>query len=112
VIVLGVGANGKSVLMHVLTKLHGEENISNTPLVVLLNNRFATKELEGKNVNIDMELSKASVSDMAMLKKLTGHQPVRIEPKHLPAYNAKLWAKQFFSTNEMPEMIYRRSLSP
>jgi phage/plasmid-associated DNA primase len=76
VILLGVGANGKSVLMHVLTKLHGKENVSNTPLVTLLNNRFATKELEGKNVNIDMELSKATITDMAMLKKLTGQQPV------------------------------------
>jgi phage/plasmid-associated DNA primase len=116
VILLGVGANGKSVLMHVLTKLHGEDNVSNTPLVTLLNNRFATKELEGKKVNINMELSRATITDMAMLKKLTGQQPVRIEPKHLPAYNAKLWAKQFFSTNEMPEMMdfsdghYRREV--
>jgi putative DNA primase/helicase len=116
VILLGVGANGKSVLMHVLTKLHGDDNVSNTPLVTLLNNRFSTKELEGKNVNIDMELSKATITDMAMLKKLTGQQPIRIEPKHLPAYNIKLWAKQFFSTNEMPEMMdftdghYRREV--
>jgi phage/plasmid-associated DNA primase len=51
VILLGVGSNGKSVLMHVLTALHGTENVSGTPLTSLLSNRFAKKELEGKNVN-------------------------------------------------------------
>ena len=116
VILLGVGANGKSVLMHVLTKLHGQENVSSVPLVTLLNNRFAKKELEGKNVNIDMEMSKATINDMGVLKELTGQQPVRVEPKHLPAYSTKLWAKLFFSTNEMPEMMdfsdghYRREV--
>ena len=116
VILLGVGANGKSVLMHVLTELHGQENVSSVPLTTLLNNRFAKKELEGKNVNIDMEMSKATVNDMGVLKELTGQQPVRIEPKHLPAYNTRLWAKLFFSTNEMPEILdfsdghYRREV--
>src|SRR5215213_11395590 len=116
VILLGVGANGKSVLMYVLTKLHGQENVSSVPLVTLLNNRFAKKELEGKNVNIDMEMSKATINDMGVLKELTGQQPVRIEPKHLPAYSTRLWAKLFFSTNEMPEMMdfsdghYRREV--
>ena len=116
VILLGVGANGKSVLMHVLTKLHGQENVSPVPLATLLNNRFAKKELEGKNVNIDMEMSKATINDMGVLKELTGQQPVRIEPKHLPAYSTRLWAKLFFSTNEMPEMMdfsdghYRREV--
>jgi phage/plasmid-associated DNA primase len=116
VILLGVGANGKSVLMHVLTKLHGKENVSPVPLATLLNNRFAKKELEGKNVNIDMEMSKATINDMGVLKELTGQQPVRIEPKHLPAYSTRLWAKLFFSTNEMPEMMdfsdghYRREV--
>jgi putative DNA primase/helicase len=116
VILLGVGANGKSVLMHVLTRLHGPENVSPVPLATLLNNRFAKKELEGKNVNIDMEMSKATINDMGVLKELTGQQPVRIEPKHLPAYSTRLWAKLFFSTNEMPEMMdfsdghYRREV--
>jgi P4 family phage/plasmid primase-like protien len=116
-ILIGVGANGKSVLMHVLTALHGEDNVSNTPLTLLISNRFAKKELEGKNVNIDMEMStKASISDISVLKELTGQQPVRIEPKHLPAYTTRLWAKHFFSTNEMPEMLdftdghYRREV--
>ena len=44
-----------------------------TPLTSLLGNRFAKKELEGKNVNIDMEMSKATINDMSVLKELTGY---------------------------------------
>jgi putative DNA primase/helicase len=116
VVLLGNGANGKSVLMHVLTRLHGEENVSNTSLNALVNNRFAAADLLGKNVNIDMELSNATITDMAMLKKLTGQQPVRIERKNMDAYDTLLHAKLFFSTNEMPQIIdfsdghYRREI--
>ena len=103
-ILLGFGSNGKSVLMHVLTKLHGEDNIAHTSLVHLLGNRFSKMELEGKNINIDMEMSQASIEDMSVLKELTGSEPIRVEPKYMPAYNTRLWAKHFFSTNEMPQM--------
>lgn len=103
-ILLGFGSNGKSVLMHVLTKLHGEDNVSNTSLARLLDDRFAKKDLEGKNVNIDMEMSKATIDDMSVLKELTGSQPTRIRPMYREAYTTRLWAKHFFSTNEMPQM--------
>ena len=103
-ILLGFGSNGKSVLMHILTMLHGEDNVSNTSLARLLSDRFAKKDLEGKNVNLDMEMSKATIDDMSVLKELTGSQPIRVEPKYMQAYTTRLWAKHFFSTNEMPEM--------
>src|SRR5919112_1475927 len=93
-----------SALMHVLTKLHGEDNVSNTSLASLLKDRFSRKELEGKNVNIDMEMSRATIDGISVLKELTGSQPIRVEPKYLDAYTTRLWAKHFFSTNEMPEM--------
>jgi putative DNA primase/helicase len=103
-ILLGFGSNGKSVLMHVLTKLHGEDNVSNVSLTTLLKERFARRGLEGMNVNIDMEMSRATIDDMSVLKELTGSQPIRVEPKYKDAYNTRLWAKMFFSTNEMPDM--------
>ena len=88
--------------MHVLTKLHGEDNVSNTSLASLMNNRFAKKQLEGKNVNIDMEMSKATIEDMSVLKELTGQQPITIEGKYQQPYTTRLWAHHFFSANEMP----------
>jgi len=92
------------VLMHTLTKIHGEDNVSHTSLALLLSNRFAKQDLEGMSVNIDMEMSHATIDDMSVLKELTGSEKIRVEAKFHPAYTTRLWAKHFFSTNEMPEI--------
>jgi len=103
-ILVGFGSNGKSVLMHVLTKLHGEDSVSNTSLNMLLKDKFAKKDLEDKNVNIDMEMSGGTIDDLSILKELTGQQPIRIEPKYMQAYTTRLWAKHWGSANEMPRI--------
>jgi P4 family phage/plasmid primase-like protien len=102
-ILIGIGANGKSVFTALLTALHGQKNVSNVTLDSLINNRFAVADLENKNVNIDTELSSATIKDIAILKKLTGRQPIRIERKNQQAYDTKLYAKLFFNANKMPE---------
>jgi len=74
-ILIGIGANGKSVFTAILTALHGHNNVSNVTLDSLINNRFAVADLENKNVNIDTELSSATIKDIAILKKLTVDSP-------------------------------------
>jgi putative DNA primase/helicase len=99
----GYGSNGKSVLTSLLTALHGERNVSNLPLSAMLKNQFALSDLEGKDVNIDSELSGSTIYDTAILKKLTGNQPIRIERKGQQAYDTKLYAKLWFSANKIPQ---------
>ncbi|HEY7570221.1 MAG TPA: phage/plasmid primase, P4 family [Nitrososphaeraceae archaeon] len=101
-ILFGYGGNGKSVFTGVLTSLHGMQNVSNVPLRAMINNTFALSDLEGKNVNIDTELSSTSIEDTAIIKKLTGRQPIRIERKNQRAYDTVLHAKLFFSANKIP----------
>jgi putative DNA primase/helicase len=69
----------------------------------MIRNQFALSDLEGKDVNIDAELSCATIYDTAILKKLTGRQPIRIERKKQDAYDAKLHAKLWFSANKLPQ---------
>jgi putative DNA primase/helicase len=100
----GQGANGKSVFTGLLTKIHGEKNVSNVSLLSLTDNRFALSDLEYKDVNIDTELSTNSdvvLKDTSILKKLTGgrKQPIRIESKYQKAYDAYIHAKLFFNAN-------------
>lgn len=102
-ILFGYGANGKSVFTGLLTELHGIKNVSNVPLSAIIKNTFALSDLENKDVNIDAELSSATIHDTAILKKLTGRQPVRIERKNQRAYDTILHAKLFFSANNIPE---------
>jgi len=102
-ILFGYGANGKSVFTGLLTCLHGIKNVSNVPLNAIVKNPFALSDLENKDVNIDTELSSATIHDTAILKKLTGRQPVRIERKNQRAYDAALHTKLFFSANKIPQ---------
>ena len=101
-ILIGNGANGKSVFTGLVTNLHGLKNVSNVSLTSLVTNRFALADLENKDVNIDTELSSVTIKDMSILKKLTGKQPIRIERKGKDAYEVILHAKQIFNANQMP----------
>ena len=101
-ILIGVGANGKSVYTGLLTNLHGFKNVSNVSLNSLVNNPFALADLENKDVNIDTELSSNSIKDMSVLKKLTGNHPIRIERKNQQAYDTILHAKLIFNANQLP----------
>jgi len=115
-ILIGSGANGKSVFIGILSNLHGLRNISNVPLHSLVTNRFALADLENKDVNVDTELSSSTINDMSILKKLTGRQPLRIERKGQHAHDVLLWAKQFFNANQLPrtsdnsDAHYRREI--
>jgi P4 family phage/plasmid primase-like protien len=115
-ILIGTGANGKSVFIGILSNLHGLRNISNVPLHSLVTNRFALADLENKDVNVDTELSSSTINDMSILKKLTGRQPLRIERKGQHAHDVLLWAKQFFNANQLPrtsdnsDAHYRREI--
>ncbi|MDQ6863513.1 MAG: DUF5906 domain-containing protein [Thermoproteota archaeon] len=59
--------------------------------------------MANKDVNIDTELSSATIHETSILKKLTGRQPVRIERKNQRAHDATLHAKLFFSANKIPQ---------
>jgi P4 family phage/plasmid primase-like protien len=115
-ILIGVGANGKSVYTGLVNNLHGLNNVSNVPLKALVENRFALADLENKDVNIDTELSSNSIKDMSILKKLTGKHPMRIERKGKQAYDTILHAKLIFNANQIPtnpdssDAHYRREI--
>lgn len=114
----GYGSNGKSVFTALLTSLHGTKNVSNVSVKSLIESRFASADLEFKNLNIDSEYSDGSVKDTSILKKLTGgrKQPIRVERKNQDAYDTILYAKLFFNANSLNERIektnadYRREV--
>ena len=104
VVLIGNGGNGKNVFIGIITGLHGKKNVSNVPLAHLgnLNLRFATSQLENKNVNFDTELSTKSYNDLSTLKKFTDTQPIPIERKGKDLYDIESWAKQILSCNKLP----------
>lgn len=101
-ILVGSGANGKSVLIEVLRKFFGMENVSNRTLQQLANNRFAPASLYGKLVNMAGEIPSTAIRETAMLKDLTGGNDISAEFKHQNSFTFKNTTKLIFSTNEPP----------
>ena len=102
----GHGANGKTVFTGIITKLHGDKNVSNVSLQDMLKDSFALSDLEGKDVN-DNELTNQTIKESSRLKKLTAgsRNRIRIQRKNQRAYDTILHAKLIFNVNEMPNSL-------
>ena len=99
----GSGRNGKGVMLGIIKRLLGIQNISGESLHRLLENRFAVSELYGKFANIDADLSKEALKNTGVLKKLTGEDYIPAEKKFLPPFKFVNHAKLLFSANEIPK---------
>jgi P4 family phage/plasmid primase-like protien len=105
----GGGANGKTSLINIIQGLVGDANYSSESLVSLGENRFAAQSLVGKMVNFCSEEPKHCFNATGILKKITGNDPVMVEPKHLRSFNYVNYAKFVISYNEMPFLPDRTS---
>jgi P4 family phage/plasmid primase-like protien len=99
----GSGRNGKGVMLEVIKRLLGHQNVSGESLHRLLYNRFAPAELHGKLANIDADLSKEALKNTGTLKKLTGGDYIPAEKKFLEPFKFVNSAKLLFSANEIPQ---------
>jgi putative DNA primase/helicase len=98
----GTGRNGKGVMLTVIKRVLGFQNISGESLHRILENRFAVAELYGKLANIDADLSTDALRNTGTLKKLTGGDPIPAERKFQRPFKFVNYAKLIFSANEIP----------
>jgi putative DNA primase/helicase len=99
----GSGRNGKGTLLHIIRRFLGSQNVSSESLHGLLENRFAAAQLYGKLANIDADLSKESLKNTGLLKKLTGGDAISAEKKFMSPFTFVNPAKLIFSTNGIPQ---------
>jgi putative DNA primase/helicase len=99
----GTGRNGKGTMLRIIRRFLGNQNVSGESLHGLLETRFATAQLYGKLANIDADLSKESLKNTGLLKKLTGDDAISAEKKFMPPFTFINYAKLIFSTNEIPQ---------
>ena len=100
----GRGGTGKSVLIRLLELAIGKENVSNTSLKDLTNNRFAAACLVGKLLNSCSDLEMSVLQDTAALKRIVGEDTLRAEAKGKDAVFFHSNAKLLFSTNRLPDI--------
>lgn len=100
----GSGANGKSVLLNVLTELVGTENIANLPLSALKDS-FRIASLVDKNVNIVAEGGfKTNTFSTEIFKAIVAGDLCFGEIKHGPTFSFKPKCKIIISVNKLPHI--------
>jgi len=115
VMLIGKGANGKSVLLSVLESLIGKENVSGVQ-PSNFENRFQRAYLNHKLVNIVTELKQGEVIADAELKAITSGESATVEHKGKNPFTMRPYATNWFGTNHMPhtrdfsDALFRRAV--
>ncbi|WP_334189418.1 DNA primase family protein [Noviherbaspirillum sp.] len=97
----GAGANGKSLIMHVIRALLGAQNVCSIPLSQL-GARFIGAELEGKLANIVDEIATNALMQEEELKKIISSDPILVERKGKDPYFFSPTARIMAATNTLP----------
>jgi putative DNA primase/helicase len=105
VLLIGSGANGKSILLHLLTCLLGAGNVATLPLGRLSgDDRFAPSSLVGKLANVCGDLPSSAPKDVSLFKQITGQDRIFAERKGRDGFNFTCGAVPVFSANEYPPL--------
>jgi putative DNA primase/helicase len=114
VILIGAGANGKSVLLSVLYALCGPENVAGVQ-PSQFENKFQRAHLHMKLANIVTELRQGEVIGDAELKAITSGEPGTVEHKFEHPFVMRPYSTCWFGTNHMPstrdfsDALFRRA---
>ncbi len=114
VMLIGPGANGKSVLLAILEGLLGSGNVAGVQ-PSNFDNRFQRAHLHQKLANIVTELKQGEVIADAELKAITSGEPATVEHKHRDPFVMRPFATCWFGTNHMPhtrdfsQALFRRA---
>ena len=107
-IMLGSGANGKSVCLDYLSALLGKDNVSHIPLQVLAEDKFASARLDGKHANIFSDLERNELYHTGIIKDISSGEPIHAQHKNKNGFDLYPYAKLVFSCNKFPR-VYDQS---
>jgi putative DNA primase/helicase len=115
ILLIGIGSNGKSVLLHVVQVLLGAQNTCAVQ-PSQFDNRFQRAHLHGKLANIITEIAEGSVLPDAQLKAIVSGEKTTAEHKHKPPFDFHPFCTCWFGANHMPattdfsEALFRRAI--
>ena len=114
-ILIGSGANGKSVLLSTLASLIGRRQVTAVQ-PSQFDNRFQRAHLEGKLANIITEIAEGAQIADAQLKALVSGELTTAEHKHKDPFDFRPVATHWFGTNHLPhtrdfsDALFRRAI--
>lgn len=98
---IGEGANGKSVLLDIIEQLCGNPNVSGVQ-PSNFDRTFQRAHLDMKLANIVTELRQGEIIADAELKAITSGEPSTVEHKHQKPFVMRPYCTCWFGTNHMP----------
>jgi len=102
---IGEGADGKSKYITLLRKILGDQkNATSISIQELCMNRFALADLYRKLANIYADVPKNPIPYTGNFKMITGEDMISADRKHKSRITFVNYAKQIFSSNELPEV--------
>lgn len=99
----GIGSNGKSVLLNIISHLLGDGFVSHLSLTNI-NDSHLIGDLYMKLANINSELPEERLVDNNSFKALTGNDRVTANPKHRDPFPFVNYAKFIFACNDLPKV--------
>ncbi|MBU2739870.1 DNA primase family protein [Acidithiobacillus concretivorus] len=107
VMLVGSGANGKSVMLRLLADMLGEYAVGINPAE--FDNKFQRASLDGKLANIVTELPEGTTLPDGAIKAIISGESCTVEHKHRDPFVMKPIAKVWLGTNHLPST---RDFSP
>ena len=115
IIIVGRGANGKSVLLFAIASLIGSENIAAVS-PDQLDRPFQRAALYQKLANVITELKQGEQVQDGALKSIVSGEPCTVERKFGHPFTMRPYATQWYGTNHLPHTrdfsfaLFRRAL--
>ena len=115
ILLIGSGANGKSVLLDTLQALLGAENVAAVQ-PSNFDSKFQRAHLHQKLANIVTELKQGETIADAELKAITSGEPATVEHKNKDPFVMRPFSTCWFGTNHMPhtrdysDAFFRRAI--
>lgn len=104
-LLIGTGANGKSVVFDIVNALLGTENITHYTLSKLCDgDGYYRSMISGKLLNYSSELG-TNLSDVDMVKKLISGEPVDARNPYGRPFTVYRYCKFMFNTNSLPTSV-------
>ena len=100
----GVPDTGKTTFLNLLIKFIGGNNVANKSLQLLAQGKWQLVKLYNKHANIGDDLTNDDVSNMGVVKQLTGRSSIDAEEKFGDSFGFINYAKLSFGCNKIPRI--------